>query len=80
MTFTQQPPKTPTSIGPIFINLIDMPGNQSARYKVYILDQVQQEMDVIEGDLVPHLIPSDVTWLLDFVARMRAKAEAELLP
>jgi len=85
MTFTTEQSIIPTGIGTIYIILADKPAGESpalktARYKVFVLDQHGNEMKLAEGDLVPHLQPSDVTWLLDFVARMRAKAEAELLP
>lgn len=86
MAFTPQPSVTPTSIGTIFITLIDKPASgddpeiKSANYKIYVMDQDGHRMSVPEGDLVPHLQQSDITWLLDFVARMRAKAESELLP
>lgn len=31
------------------------------------------------GDLLPHLSAADVTWLNDFIDRMLAKAELEML-
>ena len=85
MTFTPEQRIVPTSIGTIIITLIDKPANgepaiKTARYKVQVLNQNGNEMSVPEGDLVPHILQSDITWLLDFLARMRAKAEAELLP
>lgn len=85
MAFTEQASSIPTSIGAIVITLLDKPVSdepalKTARYKVHVLDQDGQEMRVIEGDLVPHLVQADVTWLLDFVTRMRTKAVDELLP
>jgi hypothetical protein len=81
MSFATGSAPVPTSIGKIVIVLTDGEG-KAASYDVYVLDQNNNRIHVPgdQGDLVPHLSPADITWLLDFVSRMRDKAEAELLP
>ena len=83
MTFETIVPKIATSIGVISIDLYDGDGtnpNRSVRYDVEVVDQDGETMQGKLGDLVPHISPEDRAWLIDFQNRMRAKANAEILP
>ena len=83
MAFSVIIPKKPTSIGVFSIGLYDGDGTNSERtvqYDVEVLDQDGNTYDGKTGNLANHLDPADVAWLLDFSARMRTKAENEILP
>jgi hypothetical protein len=77
MAFT---PCVPTTIGMVSIYLRDNQTDQGARYEVEIFDQDGEPMTTQYGDLVPHLSQGDITWLLDFMSRMRALAAAGFIP
>jgi hypothetical protein len=93
MPFSIAQPKNPTSLGAITVVLRDIPASinsmtgepipeaKSAIYEVVILDQNGHRINVQgdAGDLVPYLTQTDITWLLDFVGRLRIKAENEFL-
>lgn len=80
MTFTPAGNKVPTSIGAVIV-ILKEDGAPNANYQVVIKDQNGQRMSIPQdtGDLVPHLTNADKAWLIDFMARMRAKATAEFL-
>lgn len=82
MPLPQVESKTPTAIADISIELGDYlnPPLQEGRYSVQVLDEDGLIMRVATGDILPHLSGADKTWLSDFLDRMRAKAEQEMLP
>lgn len=88
MPFTRASASVPTNIRTITVTLrtkpegIDGPAIQSAFYSVEVHDQNGSQISVVgeSGDLIPHLPQSDAVWLLDFMARLRTKAESEFLP
>lgn len=74
---------TPTVVKHVIIQLKDTLDEhgasvQSAQYRLELLDQNGNIMDPRRGDITAHLDPGDGAWLLDFMTRMRAKAEAAL--
>lgn len=82
MAFAVIIPKIPTSIGVISIELYDGDGTvpeRAARYDIEVMDQNDVTMQGRRGDLIQHLEPADVAWLIDFQNRMRAKAIAEII-
>lgn len=81
MPFQRATTVIPTSIGRIEIVLYDEDGSQGADYRVHIKDQNGGEIRVQGdlGNLVPLLAPADISWLQDFIGRMRTKATAEFL-
>lgn len=83
MTWEKEVVRTPTSIGSIFIALTDNdgePANHIATFNIQILDQNGEYYKARTGDLQPHLTPEQTTAIINFMAEMRTKAEAELLP
>jgi hypothetical protein len=76
--------RTPTSIGTLRIRLIDEDGisaNMRAYYSVDVLDENGEKIDFpgTDGDLVPHLTPTQISNLVAFMQAMRDKAVAEFL-
>lgn len=86
MTFNKAKSRIPTEIGHIRITLIDFveegetPAYQKADFEVQVLNGEDEMMEAKDGNLLPHLENSDKLWLSDFMDRMRAKAETEILP
>ena len=78
--------KIPTEISTIEINLWvttdkhDPRAPKGAEYKIHIDDQNGRTMNYVSGDLVPHLTPAQVQWLLKFMDDIKAQAEAQVLP
>ena len=84
MPLPRQVTKTPDSIEDISIELYQLDDGDGtftpgARYSVQVRYS-DGDLDVITGDLVPHLTPAQINTLLTFIADMRTKAEAEVLP
>ena len=83
MSWDEVANKVATTIGPIFIALTDNDGtsiNHIITYNVQVLDQNGDVLDLKAGDLEPHLVAGQKTAIVDFLAEIRAKAEAEFLP
>ena len=81
MGFIPPEARVPTSIGDVVVVLTD--GEyQSAEYHLALLDQngVKIEFPGQSGDLVPHLTQGEIQALLAFMAALRERAEAALLP
>ena len=75
--------RIPTTIGQIYLEFVDEDGSQNtrqARFMVEVFDQLGEGMNGARGNLVQHLEPADITYLLDLQDRMRAKAVAEIIP
>lgn len=83
MAFAREVVRTPTAIGDITIQLFSADptvGPQSAaHYRVHVV-MSDGGVKVVEGDLVPHLTQTQINSLLAFMAAMRTKAVAEILP
>lgn len=89
MAFIQQPIAAPTSIGDIQITLYDpgegsaatggIPNVQGVHYTVQVVYS-DGSVRALSGNLVPHLTTTQINGLLSFVAAMRVKANAEILP
>jgi len=81
MGFIAPEPRVPTSIGDVVVVLTDGE-HQSAEYHLALLDQngVKIEFPGQSGDLVPHLTQGEIQALLAFMAALRERAEAALLP
>ena len=77
--------RIPSAIGDLSITLTDYiarppnPGSKTAGYEFQVLNGEDDVMKILTGDLIPHLEDEDKDWLLDFMSRMRAKAQ-EILP
>lgn len=81
MAFSEEPVRTPTSIGNMYITLTDLAvGTDTIRGVVEVRDQNDEVMRVWSGDLVPHLTAQQITQIQTFVASLRAQAADELLP
>ena len=86
--FPSKKVKVPTYVFSIRIGLLDKisdgtnPAVQKAQFEVEFHDQNEQLMEeaTVAGNLIPHISVADRAWLQDFMARMRVKAETELLP
>ena len=84
MPLPQALTRTPEAIEDISITLTDYiatdePARQTATYEVQVKYD-DGSITVMNGDLVPHLTPAQITGLMDFVDSMRTKAEEEILP
>lgn len=83
MAFPTEPVRTPVDIADISIQLFDPePGSggvAAASYSVQVRYNTG-EIKVRQGDLVPHLTQTQINSLLAFMAAMRTKANAEILP
>lgn len=76
---------TPTRVNAITIRLKDWledtgGPNYGASFICYVEDQNGEPMEPVAGNLVPHISTADRNWLIDFMQRMREKAETEILP
>ena len=80
MAWVPEGNRVPTSIGNIVITLKDTDIAQTVAFTVRVLDQDDVMMRDLQGNLAPHLAPAQITALQDFMADMRAKAVAEILP
>lgn len=54
------------------------PARKEARYWVEVV-MSDGSAQILQGDLVPHLSGAQISGLIDFMADLRAKAEAEIL-
>lgn len=83
MAFPEQATSTPAAIADISIQLYspDPLGTDiaGASYSVQVRYS-DNSMRVVTGDLVPHLSQAQINGLLSFMADMRVKAVAEILP
>ena len=82
MPFPEAASKIPSAIGTLWVTLADFPGGATdeVEYRVEVLDQSGNLMEVKDGNLVPHLTAGQITALQDFMADMRTKAADEILP
>lgn len=83
MAFTKEATRVPQRIAAIEVTLYspDPLGTESpgASYSVQVMYSTG-EVRALTGDLVPHLTPAQITSLQSFMAAMRTKAVAEILP
>jgi len=84
MAFEPAQTISPSSIGNITITLEDISTgeeapDQRAAYLVVVWydDNTRRSRG---GNLVPHISTEDRDWLVDFMNRMRAQAEIQILP
>jgi hypothetical protein len=62
-------------VGAIRIGLLDFPdGSRVIRFEITVMSQTGDKMDIVSGDLVPHLTSGQLTALNNFLDAMRAKA------
>jgi hypothetical protein len=87
VAFERQPAIEPVGIGNIEVVLRDFPDasvapwvdpGKSARFRVEVV-MSDGSARVMEGDLVPYLTQAQISGLMDFMADLRNKAEAEIL-
>lgn len=78
----------PTYVNRITVTMIDAksdglgnPPEKKATFEIIIHDQFEKvyEDACRRGNLARHLSDADKAWLMDFMARLRAKAESNLL-
>ena len=62
------------------IDLEHPEGPQSVRFRITIDDQLNQPMNHLHGDLIPHAPPAIVTALQDVMDWVWTKAETEVIP
>lgn len=93
MAFERVQAVNPSALGELRVTLIDAPGQgdpgnpQATGYMpprkeaCYCIEVQMNDgsTKTLQGDLVPHLSGAQITGLMDFMAAMRAKAEAEIL-
>jgi len=92
MTFVKAQSKIPAAIGDISVVLIDCEtapldadGNpqedlrQQVRFEVQVKDANGEIIQMMTGNLVPHLTPVQITELRSFLNAIRTKAETEIL-
>lgn len=83
MAFEREPTRIPQAIEDIEARLFDPnpagSEERGAQYSVQIRFS-DGSLRVREGDLVPHLTAAQISALQGFMATLRAKALAELLP
>lgn len=86
MAFTPEPSRVPAAIGGIVITLKDTPAgggepaSQSAHFQIEVLAADGARLASRRGNMVPHLTAGQLSNLQTFLANLRAKAEAEILP
>lgn len=83
MAFTKEPVRTPTAIADLEVTLFSPDPLGTAPSGATFNVQVRYstgEIRNLTGDLVPHLTPAQITSLQNFMAAMRTKAVAEILP
>jgi hypothetical protein len=83
MAFIQEPVRTATAIGDLFVTLYDADPTSGevdgASYRVLVKFN-DGSIVVRTGDLVPHLTQAQISSLLGFMAVLRQKAIDEFLP
>lgn len=83
MAFTRETPRTPLAIADIAITLFDPDPTgaepPAASYSVQVRFS-DGSINVLTGDLVPHVTTTQINQLLAFMASLRVKAVAEILP
>lgn len=83
MAFPTQQSKTPDRIAAIEVRLYspDPLGSEAsgAHYEAQVVYS-DGEVRLVSGNLVPHLTQAQINGLLSFMADMRTKANAEILP
>lgn len=81
MSFTKEPTRTPTSLGDISIELFSPSdgGTPKAAYSIQVLLS-DGSTRVLTGDLLPQLTAGQITTITNFMAAIRTKATAEILP
>lgn len=83
MAFSKEPVRTPTGIADIEVRLYSPDPTSEAQSGASFAVQVRYSdgsVKVLTGDLVPHLTTQQINSLLSFMAAMRTKAVAEILP
>lgn len=78
MDFEPIAPKSATAIADIIVHLRDTEYDPGAQYEVWVVFSDGDEQ-ARGGNLWPMLDAADKAWLVDFMARMRTRAES-LLP
>lgn len=80
-TFDKAGTLIPTSVGRVEVTLYDDGTNQGINYRVTVLDQNGSEMRVRNdvGNLVPHLTPTELNSLRNFIVGLREKARTEFI-
>ena len=81
MAFIPEQPRTPVAIGDIAVILTDHDGTETDEvgYEVQVLQADGSMFRHATGDLVPHLMPQQISALQAFMASMRTLAQG-LLP
>ena len=79
--FTPEQSEIPASIGDISVVLTDFTGEETdqVKYEVQVLKEDGTIFRHVQGDLVPHLTPQQISALQSFIADMRVLAQG-LLP
>jgi len=77
MAFTSETNKVPAAIGDIEVQLTN---TSQVRFSVQVLQADGSIFSVVTGNLAPHLTAGQISGLQSFMADMRTKAVAELLP
>ncbi len=90
MAFDKVTTRTPKNIGAIVITLKDLPANpdahppteavQTATIQVDVLDADGQPLTQYVADLLRHITTQQANTLRNFMALMRTKAGAEVVP
>jgi hypothetical protein len=81
MAFNPETSLTPVSVGDIAIILTDYTDQpDGAQFEIQVLQGDGELFRLATGDLGPHLTETQKSALTSFLADMRTKAEAELLP
>jgi hypothetical protein len=82
MAFSQEPNRTPTSIGNIEVFLSDDGTNKVAEFSIKVLDQNGKVLKTVNGSLIPHLPIGGYSAanLQSFMDAVRIKAIVEIIP
>lgn len=83
MAFPRQAARQPTAIGDVVVTLTDPdPLGEGAPNASYVVQVRHSDgtLRLVSGDLSPHLSAAQISGLLSFMAAMRTKAIAEILP
>ena len=84
MAFDKAISRTPVAIRDLSVVLVDYvedcdrPARQEARYEIQV-EYNTGEIIVKQGDLVPHITPTQITALQEFIAGLRIQAEEQIL-
>jgi hypothetical protein len=83
MAFSRERAHTPVSIADVTVNLYSPDpaegGTSRAEYSVQVRYS-DGSINLVAGNLAPHLSNAQINGLLSFMTDMRAKAVAEILP